>query len=64
MNIENLGRYGRVILQRMDTDRVPVAQRDKLGRILINGYANRPANDSNLEGGEEEIGSWPTDDMT
>jgi len=22
-----------------------------LGRILINGYANRPANDSNLEGG-------------
>jgi hypothetical protein len=23
-----------------------------LGRILINGYANRPANDSNLEGGD------------
>jgi hypothetical protein len=24
----------------------------KLGRILVNGYANRPANDSNLEGGD------------
>ncbi len=24
----------------------------KLGRKLINGYADRPANDSNLEGGD------------
>jgi hypothetical protein len=29
-----------------------VTGRSNLGRILINGYANRPANDSNLEGGD------------